>query len=129
MKTRTMLIQINMRDDVPIYEQLRREIIKGILTGALEPGEVLPSVRNMAESLSINMHTVSKTYNILKTEGFLILEKGNRAIVNSREMLDADERFKAQLDKEVERLMIEAKCRGMDKAQLLKMVEQKFDLY
>ncbi len=124
-----MLIQINMRDDVPIYEQLRREIIKGILTGALEPGEVLPSVRNMAENLSINMHTVSKAYNILKNEGFLSLEKSNRATVNDRRALNADDGFMSQLEKEVERLMIEAKCRGMDKNQLLKMVEQKFDLY
>lgn len=124
-----MLIKINMREETPIYEQLRREIIKGILTDEFQPGETLPSVRNMAESLSINMHTVAKTYNILKTEGFLSLQKNNRATINKKEAYAADDGYLTALNKEIGRLMVEAKCRGMDKAAVIALVEQNFDQY
>ena len=122
-----MLIKINMREDTPIYEQLRREIIRGILTGAFVPGEYLPSVRNMAESLSINMHTVAKTYNILKTEGFLSMEKSNRATVNQRDAFLADDVYLESLSKEMNHLIIEAQCRGLKKTELIKIIEQSFE--
>ena len=124
-----MLIKINMREETPIYEQLRREIIKGILTGGFQPGEPLPSVRSMAESLSINMHTVAKAYNILKTEGFLSLQKNNRATVNGKDTYAADAAYIENLSKEIGRLMVEAKCRGLDKAAVIKIVEQNFDQF
>lgn len=66
-----MIIKINMQSEVPIYLQLRNEIVKGIGRGEFEPGESLPTVRQMATNLGINTMTVSKAYQLLKTEGFL----------------------------------------------------------
>ena len=66
-----MIIKINMQSEVPIYLQLRNEIVKGIGRGEFEPGESLPTVRQMATDLGINTMTVSKAYQLLKTEGFL----------------------------------------------------------
>lgn len=65
-----MIIKINMQSEVPIYLQLRNEIVKGIGRGEFEPGESLPTVRQMATDLGINTMTVSKAYQLLKTEGF-----------------------------------------------------------
>ena len=65
-----MLIQIEMHSEVPIYRQLKTAIIKGILTGELKQGERLPSVRQLACDLGINLHTVNKVYNLLKDEGY-----------------------------------------------------------
>lgn len=66
-----MILKINMQSEVPIYLQLRNEIVKGIGRGEFEPGESLPTVRQMATDLGINTMTVSKAYQLLKTEGFL----------------------------------------------------------
>lgn len=66
-----MIIKINMQSEVPIYLQLRNEIVKGIGRGEFEPGESFPTVRQMATDLGINTMTVSKAYQLLKTEGFL----------------------------------------------------------
>ena len=63
-------IQIDFKSDEPIYMQLRNQIIMGIAVSKLTEGESLPSVRQLADTIGINMHTVNKTYNILKQEGF-----------------------------------------------------------
>ena len=55
-----MIIKINMQSEIPIYLQLRNEIVKGIGRGEFEPGESLPTVRQMATDLGINTMTVSK---------------------------------------------------------------------
>lgn len=56
-----MIIKINMQSEIPIYLQLRNEIVKGIGRGEFEPGESLPTVRQMATDLGINTMTVSKS--------------------------------------------------------------------
>ena len=66
-----MIIKINSRSEMPIYLQLRNQIVKGIGKGELEHGEILPTVRQMAADLGVNAMTVSKAYQLLKNEGFL----------------------------------------------------------
>lgn len=66
-----MIIKINSRLEMPIYLQLRNQIVKGIGKGELEQGEILPTVRQMAADLGVNAMTVSKAYQLLKAEGFI----------------------------------------------------------
>ena len=66
-----MIIKINSRSEMPIYLQLRNQIVKGIGKGELEQGEILPTVRQMAADLGENAMTVSKAYQLLKAEGFI----------------------------------------------------------
>lgn len=66
-----MIIKINQRSEIPLYLQLRNQIVTGIGKGALKPGESLPTVRQLATDLGINSMTVSKAYQLLKAEGFL----------------------------------------------------------
>ena len=63
-----MIIKINSRLEMPIYLQLRNQIVKGIGKGELEQGEILPTVRQMAADLGVNAMTVSKAYQLLKAE-------------------------------------------------------------
>ncbi|MGO3751682.1 MAG: GntR family transcriptional regulator [Peptoniphilaceae bacterium] len=75
-----MLIKINFESEIPIYEQLKRQLVIGIAKGELKRGEELPSVRQLAGDIGINLHTVNKVYNILKEEGYLVIDrrKGTR---------------------------------------------------
>ena len=81
-----MLVRIDFESDVALYIQLRDQIIMGIATETIKNGESLPSVRQMAEEIGINMHTVNKTYAILREEGFITLDRRNGAVVK----LDVD---------------------------------------
>ena len=70
-----MLIEIDFNSDEAIYIQLRNQIILGIATATVREGDSLPSVRQLAETIGINMHTVNKAYSVLKQEGFISLDK------------------------------------------------------
>src|SRR5690625_6547452 len=79
-----MLIQLDFESEVPIYEQLKNEIIIGIAKKQLLPGERLPSVRTLASDIGINLHTVNKAYQQLKQEGYLLIHR-QRGVVRSEE--------------------------------------------
>ncbi|MDF2486001.1 MAG: hypothetical protein K0R46_2169 [Herbinix sp.] len=76
-----MYVEIDFNSDEAIYIQLRNQIIYGIATSRLIEGENLPSVRELAEHIGINMHTVNKAYTILKQEGYLKLDRRKGAVV------------------------------------------------
>ena len=79
-----MIIKINQRSEIPLYLQLRNQIVTGIGKGALKPGESLPTVRQLTTDLGINSMTVSKAYQLLKAEGFL--ETDRAAVASSRSL-------------------------------------------
>ena len=64
-----MIISINEMSEIPIYQQIRNQIVQGISDGRLSPGEQLPTVRGLAEEIGINSMTVNKAYSLLKQEG------------------------------------------------------------
>lgn len=79
-----MLIVINESSEIPIYIQIRDQIVMGISDGKLLPGEQLPTVRALATDIGINTMTVSKAYQLLKQEGYIVTERRNGARVSSR---------------------------------------------
>ena len=76
-----MLIEIDFSSDEAIYQQLCNQIILGIASSQVRGGEQLPSVRQLAETIGINMHTVNKAYAILQREGFLKIDRRRGAVV------------------------------------------------
>lgn len=76
-----MYVEIDFNSDEAIYVQLTNQIIYAIATAQLQEGENLPSVRDLAEHIGINMHTVNKAYTILKQEGYLKLDRRKGAVI------------------------------------------------
>lgn len=76
-----MYVRIDFNSDEAIYIQLRNQIIYGIATSQIQVGENLPSVRELADNIGINMHTVNKAYAILKQEGYLTLDRRRGAVI------------------------------------------------
>ena len=70
-----MILKIDFNSDEAIYIQLRNQIIMGIATDMIREGDTLPSVRQMADHIGINMHTVNKAYSVLRQEGFVKLDR------------------------------------------------------
>ena len=70
-----MLIEIDFNSQEAIYVQLRNQIVMLIAQNRLQDGDSLPSVRNLATKLGVNMHTVNKAYAMLRQEGYLKLDR------------------------------------------------------
>ena len=79
-----MILSLDYAGDVPIYQQIRNQIILGIASGDLAPGTKLPTIRALATELGINMMTVSKAYQMLKQEGYIASDRRNGAWVAPR---------------------------------------------
>lgn len=111
-----MLIKLDFKSTVPIYLQLRNQIVLGIGRGDLRAGESLPSVRQLAQDAGINTMTANKAYALLKNEGFLSIDRRHGATVNAVRKEDgAAESLEAQL----ELVISEAGLKGVPRSQFL----------
>jgi len=117
-----LILQIDFESQIPIYEQLKRQIIQGIAKGYLKPNDPLPSVRQMAEDIGINLHTVNKAYNILKSEGYVTIDRRVGAVISSNLPKKTDE-YKNNLKEELKYMTADAHCRGFSKEDFLKFCE------
>jgi GntR family transcriptional regulator len=123
-----MIIKIDFESETPIYVQLKRQIILGIAKGELSQGESLPSVRQMAEDIGINMHTVNKTYNELKVDGFISIDRRKGAVVNNTNGLLTDE-YHENLKEELDFIIGEAYCRGITEDEFIRLSRVAFKQY
>ena len=78
-----MVICIDEVSEIPIYKQIRNQIVLGISDGRLQPGEQLPTVRALAEEIGINSMTVNKAYALLKQEGYIVTDRRNGARIRN----------------------------------------------
>lgn len=119
-----MLISLDIGSSVPIYVQLRNQIVTGIGRGELKEGERLPTVRQLAQDAGVNTMTVNKTYQLLKTEGFITVDRRRGATVSP--VRQWDERYREKLEAELELLSAEARMKGMGQGEFLSLCEQIF---
>ena len=117
-----MIIRLNMKSDVPIYMQLRNEIMLGISKGALKIGEALPTVRQMAEDMGVNTMTVNKAYTILKQEGFIETDRRRGSIVCFPSGMQED--FLGKVEQELTLLIAEVSLKGMKKEAFMQLCEK-----
>ena len=83
-----MLLKLDFGDHVPIYMQIRNQIVLGVANGQLRPGERLPTIRALSEECGINMMTVSKAYQLLRQEGYITTDRRSGAVVSARQGMD-----------------------------------------
>lgn len=113
------MININTTSDVPIYTQIRNEIIREIASGNLQNGDELPSVRQFANDLGINPMTISKAYNILKDEKIIVIDRR----VGAKICVDEDY-SRNSFEDELKLLLMEAKIRGKSQKDIKNIVEE-----
>ena len=76
-----MFLSIEPDGQVPIYQQIRDRIVEAIAVGRQPAGSGLPSTRQLAVDLGVNFHTVNKSYDLLRREGLLRLNRKSGAVV------------------------------------------------
>lgn len=111
-----MIIKIEPESEVAIYVQLKNQIIEGIAKGELKPRDTLPSVRALAADLSVNMHTVNKSYHELEKKGIIRIVPKSGAIINQFSKID--EQTNERLYNEMKPLVAEALVLGMSKVEI-----------
>lgn len=119
-----MIIAINEYSDVPIYIQIRNQIVLGISDGKLASGDQLPTVRALAEEIGVNFMTVNKAYQMLKQEGYIYTDRRNGARV--REQMELSKELPMETKELLQRIISEAKIRGMTKEEFYQLCELYF---
>ena len=116
-----MIIKIDFESDEAIYIQLRNQIIMGIATDRIHEGDSLPSVRQLAENIGINMHTVNKAYTVLKQEGYIKLDRRRGAVI----ALDIDKiQSIERLREELSVLLARSVCKNISREEVHDLVHQ-----
>ena len=121
-----MIIKIDFESDEAIYIQLRNQIIMGIATDRIHEGDSLPSVRQLAENIGINMHTVNKAYTVLKQEGYIKLDRRRGAVI----ALDIDKiQSIERLREELSVLLARSVCKNISREEVHDLVDEIYDYY
>ena len=106
--------------------QLCNHIIMSIATERIKEGDSLPSVRQLADTVGINMHTVNKAYSILKQEGFIKLDRRKGAVIN----VDVDKmRVLRHMEKEFSVVIARGICNGVSREDAHEIVDKLYNQY
>ena len=121
-----MYIEIDFNSGEAIYTQLMNQIILGIATSKLREGDSLPSVRQLAESIGINMHTVNKAYALLREEGFVAIDRRKGAVIE----INAD-KLKAMQEMKKNLMIAIARgyCKTISRQEVHALIDEIFDEY
>lgn len=121
-----MYIEIDFNSEEALYIQLRNQIIYGIATRQYKEGDELPSVRQLAETIGINMHTVNKAYAVLRQEGLLRLDRRRGAVI----ALDID-KLKAieEMRDSLQVILARGRCKGISRDEVHQLVDEILEEY
>lgn len=121
-----MIIELDFNSDEALYIQLRNQIIVGIATTRLKEGDTLPSVRQLADMIGINMHTVNKAYTVLKQEGYVKVDRRKGAII----AVDIDKmRAVEDMRKELRVLLAKGSCKNISREEVHALIDEIYEDY
>lgn len=105
------MIHLDYRDTRPLYEQVRDGLRKLMVTGVLQPGDKLPSVRSLAMELAINPNTIQRAYGQLEAEGYVVSVSGKGTFVEELQQQNTQRR--AEVEEKLRPLREELRSLGM----------------
>ena len=121
-----MIIEVDFDSDEAIYIQLCNQIIMGIATSVIHEGDSLPSVRQLADTIGVNMHTVNKAYSVLKREGYISLDKRRGTVI----ALDVDKMEQLEeMRRELRIVLARGCCKNISRQEVHDLVDEIFDDY
>lgn len=116
-----MYWQIDFNSEEALYMQLHNQIILRIATEVYREGDPLPSVRQLAEEIGINMHTVNKAYNVLRQEGFVKVDRRKGAII----AVDVDKiRALEAMKKDLRMLLAIGACKNISREEVHVLIDE-----
>lgn len=122
-----MHILIRNSSDAPIYEQIFHQIRDQILSGALKPGEALPSIRALAKDLRISVITTKRAYEELERAGYLVTVAGKGSFVAPRNLELMREAHLAEVESHLRQAAQMARSCGLTWQELEEMLELQWE--
>ncbi|MGM9985765.1 MAG: GntR family transcriptional regulator [Bacillaceae bacterium] len=122
------MFELDFNSEKAIYTQLYEQIILAIARKDLLPGDSLPSVRAMAEEIGINLHTVNKTYNLLKEEGYVLIDRRKGACIQAVP-ISIKEEEQQDWQQQLQLLAAKAFIQGMSEEEFMKVCKKTYELY
>ena len=121
-----MIVEIDFNTEEALYIQLINQIIIGIATDQIREGDTLPSVRQLADNIGINMHTVNKAYSVLKQEGFLRVDRRRGAVI----ALDTDKmRTISEMRRDLSVILARGVCKNVSREEVHNLVDSIYDAF
>lgn len=121
-----MIVEIDFNSEEALYIQLINQIIIGIATDQIREGDTLPSVRQLADNIGINMHTVNKAYSVLKQEGFLRVDRRRGAVI----ALDTDKmRTISEMRRALSVILARGVCKNVSREEVHNLVDSIYDAF
>lgn len=121
-----MYIEIDFNSDEALYLQLRNQIIIGIATSRYQEGDALPSVRQLADEIGINMHTVNKAYSVLKQEGFVKVDRRKGAVI----AVDIDKlQALEELERDLQVALAKSRCKQISRQEVHALIDEIYQKY
>lgn len=121
-----MIVEIDFNSEEALYIQLINQIIIGIATDQIREGDTLPSVRQLADNIGINMHTVNKAYSVLKQEGFLRVDRRRGAVI----ALDTDKmRAISEMRRDLGVILARGVCKNVSREEVHNLVDSIYDAF
>lgn len=117
------MFELDLRSRKPIYEQLVEKLKELIINEVLKPDEQLPSVRSLAQELTINPNTIQKAYRELEVQGFIYSVKGKGSFVSPNNQKKDGEKI-LLVKKELEKLILEAFYLGVSPKELIEFIHE-----
>ena len=119
-------IEMDFNSDEALYLQLRNQIIMGIASDRFREGDALPSVRQLADAIGINMHTVNKAYSVLRQEGFVKLDRRRGAVI----ALDTDKlRALQDMERDMSVILARGVCKNVSRDEVHQLVDSIYDAF
>jgi len=118
-----VIFRLNPNSGMPIYLQIMEQVKHAVENGVLRPGDQLPGIRKLAETLVMNPNTVAKAYRELEHEGLLELRQGAGAFIpdnlNAKEVTDRMQIARPIVDQAIERLL----ALGLSEEEIRRLIE------
>ena len=111
-----MIVEIDFNSEEALYIQLINQIIIGIATDQIREGDTLPSVRQLADNIGINMHTVNKAYSVLKQEGFLRVDRRRGAVIS-------------EMRRDLSVILARGVCKNVSREEVHNLVDSIYDAF
>lgn len=122
----TMYIEIDFNSEEALYLQLRNQIIIGIATSQFQEGDSLPSVRQLADTIGINMHTVNKAYSVLRQEGFVKVDRRKGAVI----AVDVDKlQAIEELRRDMQVVLAKSRCKKISREEVHALIDEIYQNY
>jgi GntR family transcriptional regulator len=118
-------IQLDLKSGVPFYRQIIDQVKSAIATGLLEPGDRLPTVRQLAVNLSVNPNTVSRAYTELELTGLVETQMGSGTFVGQKKVEQDDLERRRILEQICQEFLSRASTHGFTLHDILKNLEQR----